>query len=293
MEDSIRTYGVRVHAYTIMPNHFHLLVQTPKANLSEFMRHFNICYTGWFNFRHDRCGHLFQGRYKAFLVDADNYLLEVSRYIHLNHARSLQKDPTNQDLWSKTMSYKWSSLPGYINDRSTLRFITYDLVLEMIGGRRSYRDFVKDGIEHEDQNPFEKVKEGAILGDADFIATVKSKFLSDGSLSEQPAYKNLVVPRIDPHLIIQTICESLGLDAATATKKMADGVTKGILCELLYRYSGLKETEIGELLGGIGYAAVSQSRRRLKQKTLENKNIGERLKSVEQRLAGLLSSVKI
>ncbi len=70
-----------------MPNHFHLLVCTPKGNLSEFMRHFNISYTGAFNRKYKRSGHLYQGRYKAFLVDRNNYLLEVSRYIHLNPLR--------------------------------------------------------------------------------------------------------------------------------------------------------------------------------------------------------------
>jgi len=70
-----------------MFNYFHLLLTTPEGNLSEFMRHFNISYTSAFNRRHDRVGHLYQGRYKAFLIDADNYLLEVSRYIHLNPIR--------------------------------------------------------------------------------------------------------------------------------------------------------------------------------------------------------------
>ncbi len=70
-----------------MSNHFHLFVKTPLGNLQEFMRHFNISYTSYYNWRHDRRGHLYQGRYKSFLVDADQYLQEVSRYIHLNPIR--------------------------------------------------------------------------------------------------------------------------------------------------------------------------------------------------------------
>jgi putative transposase len=79
---SLDIYHVSLLAYVCMANHFHLLVTTPEGNLSEFMRHFNISYTSAFNRRHRRSGHLYQGRYKAFLVDADSYLLEVSRYIH-------------------------------------------------------------------------------------------------------------------------------------------------------------------------------------------------------------------
>lgn len=87
LSESLETYQVVLFAYIMMTNHFHLLIQTRKANCSEFMRHFNICYTGWFNYHNSRCGNLYQGRYKAFLVDADTYLLEVSRYLHLNIVR--------------------------------------------------------------------------------------------------------------------------------------------------------------------------------------------------------------
>ncbi len=89
--DKVKTsneiYQVRIHAYVLMSNHFHLIVETPKGNLSEFMRHFNITYTAAYNRRHNRIGHLYQGRFKAILIDADNYLLELSRYVHLNPVR--------------------------------------------------------------------------------------------------------------------------------------------------------------------------------------------------------------
>lgn len=87
LRESLETYRVILYAYVMMSNHFHLVVQTVCANLSEFMRRFNICYTRWFNYHHRTCGHLYQGRYKAYLVDADNYLLQLSRYVHLNPVR--------------------------------------------------------------------------------------------------------------------------------------------------------------------------------------------------------------
>jgi hypothetical protein len=83
----LEIYGVALHGYVLKGNHFHVLVQTPKGNLSEFMRHFNIAYTGAYNRRHKRVGHLYQGRYKAILVEGDIYLLELSRYLHLNPIR--------------------------------------------------------------------------------------------------------------------------------------------------------------------------------------------------------------
>ena len=88
---SRQIYRVEVLAYVLMSNHFHLVVKTPLGNLQEFMRHFNISYTSYFNRRYKRVGHLYQGRYKAFLIDADSYLQEVTRYVHLNPVRVQRK----------------------------------------------------------------------------------------------------------------------------------------------------------------------------------------------------------
>ncbi len=81
---SVNIYSVKLFSYVLMSNHFHLLIETPKGNLAEFMRKFNITYTGYYNRRHDRVGHLYQGRYKSILVDKNEYLSILSRYIHLN-----------------------------------------------------------------------------------------------------------------------------------------------------------------------------------------------------------------
>lgn len=116
--ESLEIYQVVLHGYILMNNHFHLLVQTKRANLSEFMRRFNIYYTGWFNYHHGRCGHLYQGRYKAFLIDADNYLLEVSRYLHLNYVRGDRLCSENyRERWQHAKMYPWSSLPGFVQKK--------------------------------------------------------------------------------------------------------------------------------------------------------------------------------
>ena len=87
LEESVDAFNVEVHCYVLMSNHFHFLLKTPEGNLSRFMQRFNTAYTTYFNLRHRRSGHLYQGRYKAILVEADEYLLELSRYIHLNPVR--------------------------------------------------------------------------------------------------------------------------------------------------------------------------------------------------------------
>src|SRR5437016_13111861 len=108
---SIEIYGVKLHAYVLMSNHFHFIAETPKANLSEFMRHFNIGYTGGYNRRHRRVGHLYQGRYKAILVEGDIYLLELSRYLHLNPIRiKPHKGKGFAEQRRVLEKYRWSSL---------------------------------------------------------------------------------------------------------------------------------------------------------------------------------------
>jgi len=108
----------------------HLLLTTPDGNLSEFMRHFNISYTAFFNKRHHRVGHLYQGRYKAYLVDADNYLLEVSQYIHLNPVRiKAWSTKAPEDKWDVLMKYHGSSLPGYLWERKRQGFVNYEFIL--------------------------------------------------------------------------------------------------------------------------------------------------------------------
>ena len=85
---TVETYGWRLHAFVLMTNHDHLFVQTPEANLSVGMQFLNGSYTSYFNRRHRRAGHLFQGRFKGHLIDEEGYYLEVSRYIHLNPVRA-------------------------------------------------------------------------------------------------------------------------------------------------------------------------------------------------------------
>ena len=99
-------YHARIHVYCLMSNHYHLLLETPEGNLSQIMRHINGAYTTYFNTKRKRAGHLFQGRYKAILVEADEYATHLSRYIHLN--------PVRAGMVSVPEDYTWSSYHYYI-----------------------------------------------------------------------------------------------------------------------------------------------------------------------------------
>ena len=195
LSDGLKTYHIILFCYVLMDNHFHLFLETPLANLSEFMRWFNITYTSHYNRRHKRSGHLYQGRYKSILVEKDSYLHVLSRYIHLNPVRTKQKK--NASLTEKKnylKSYPWSSLLGYREDAKKDSFVDYAQILETYGGenrkgRKLYWDAicnnVSAGIDIK-----EKVIGGSILGSDKFIGWVRDRFLPS-KYREIPAVKQL------------------------------------------------------------------------------------------------------
>ena len=122
LRSALDIFGVRVHAYVLMSNHFHLIVETPKANLSEFMRQFNISYTSYYNRLHRRIGYLYQGRFKAIVVDKDSYLLELSCYVHLNPIRIRAKAERPETERIREIShYQWSTFLGTLTERRRSR----------------------------------------------------------------------------------------------------------------------------------------------------------------------------
>ncbi len=138
---TVETYGWRLHAFVLMDNHEHLFVETPEPNLSAGMQYLNGSYTGYFNRRVGRVGHLFQGRFKAHLVDEQGYFQVVSRYIHLN--------PVRASLVQRPGDYPWSSYAGYVHASKALNWVTYERVLRDFGPgsdaarRRRYVQYVE------------------------------------------------------------------------------------------------------------------------------------------------------
>jgi putative transposase len=291
LAESLETYQVILYAYILMKNHFHLLIRTRKANCSEFMRHFNICYTSWFNWRHGRCGNLYQGRYQAYLVDADTYLLEVSRYVHLNSIQGRgMRSLDYRDKWRYARLHKWSSLPGYLNERHVISIVDYDFILSVIGDRSAYHNFVVDGLKRGIESPFRKVKSRFILGDDGFVAQVK-KHLKRGSRREQPSYRDIVMSVLEPEVVLGILQREYGVSTVLLKRRSAQGVLRGIVADLLYKYCEITQAQIGRLLGNIDYMAVCQLRKRLKEKMQKDKEVREKYVKMEKLLKSELSNV--
>ncbi len=159
-----KKYHLVCHAYCLMHNHYHLLIETPEANLSKGIRQLNGVYTQRFNKRHRRTGHVFEGRYKATLVDKDSYLLEVARYIVLNPVRARMTDDPRQYRFSS-----YSATAGFTKPHPALStdFILAQFAKTRVTAAKRYRDFVKDGVD--ETSILKKTKGQVLLGDEDFV----------------------------------------------------------------------------------------------------------------------------
>ncbi|MGD8628349.1 MAG: transposase [bacterium] len=167
---AVDEFGWLVHAYCLMPNHYHLLAETPLPNLSRGMKKINGLYAQTFNLRHGRTGHVFQGRFHSILIDKDDYLLRLSRYIVLN--------PVRAGLVASPEEWPWSSYRAAIGTGPRPKFLVSDQIMAYFGSdrakaRRRYKSFVTSNLAQ--RAPWDKLLGGAILGSEDFLTAVRGR----------------------------------------------------------------------------------------------------------------------
>ncbi|MGE3154877.1 MAG: transposase [Nitrospiraceae bacterium] len=166
-----RRDGVQVHAYVLMPNHVHLLIETGERPLSRTMQTLQFTYSQYYNRRYDKSGHVFQGRYQAILCDRDAYLLELVRYLHLNPAR--MRAPLSP--WT----YPWSSHAAYLGQPGPVEISTAAVLeafhRQMGPARRAYRQFMREGVGLGHEDRFYDTVDQQMLGDTRFIAKVQRR----------------------------------------------------------------------------------------------------------------------
>jgi putative transposase len=286
LKASLEIYGVAVHAYVLMGNHFHLLVQTPKANLSEFMRHFNIAYTVAYNRRHNRVGHLYQGRYKAILVEGDSYLLELSRYLHLNPIRiKPHKGKGSAEQRRVLGKYRWSSLGGYLKPHERESWVNYDEVLGQVGGSRNrYRQFIEEGIKGGYDTPWEKLQGQVALGREEFLRRLKRKTNGTASSREQPSMKALEA--VNPEEVLRKVSRELRINTEEVVgKRPARRDYRALVMEMMYRYGRVGQGEIGSRMGGLDYSTVSRERKRLRERMAVDRELKRLVEKAERGLS--------
>jgi len=212
-----KRYNWLCHAYCMMDNHYHLLIETPDGNLSLGMRQLNGVYTQLFNKRHQRTGHLFQGRYKAILIQKDSHLLEVCRYVVLN--------PVRARMVERPEAWKWSSYLATAGRDSPALCLTTDWILGQFSRKRAkaeqeYRQFVEWGIGKE--TIWREVKGQSILGEDDFVEGLISHIRKHQDIPEIPkSHRYVNRPSLD-----KIFPKNVILDKKKRDKKIIDAVQK-------------------------------------------------------------------
>ena len=185
LEQVIVRYQWICHAYCLMDNHYHLLIETVEPNLSAGMRQLNGTYTQFFNRKINRVGHLFQGRFKSILVEKKRYLLELARYIVLNPVRAHIVKQPYQFTWSSYMATAGLlRCPDYLTTSWILQHFDKD---NYHIAQHKYRSFINEGINK--ASPLEELKAQILLGSEEFVTSLKSIFLDKEKVSEIPKHQ--------------------------------------------------------------------------------------------------------
>ncbi len=271
-------FSIIIHTYCLMDNHYHLLIETPEANLSVAMQWINVSYAGYFNAKRNRSGHLFQGRFKSILVDADEYLKHVSRYIHLN--------PVRAKIVAKPLEYRWSSYPAFIGREKKPDWLETGWLLTVFGRKKqkavvNFRLFV----EGTDDEAIENMDEIFILGNESFVTWVKDTFLSvRDDEKEIPQLKKLK-PKISPDLVVQEIRREFDCaieDIVTRGRK--NNTARDIAICLARNVCGMKGSELGEYFGNVSGASITMTHKRATEFLKNDKRYKDLVNRVSKRI---------
>lgn len=272
-------YGFILHAYVLMGNHYHLLGETPHANLSAIMHFISGSYTTYFNRKRNRSGHLFQGRYKSILIDRDSYLLELSRYIHLN--------PVKAHMVEKPDDYPYSSYGAYISPRKE-DIVTRDLIWTMISRDRNraptlYQTFVEEGLTEGQKDPFQDVYAGMILGKKSFIKEVLSHLDLDNLQREDTSARRSLKTPVSMEEIADTISRTLNVPREQITDKK--GMHRNLALYFIRRSTGFTNRELGQFFGNMTYSAVTKACQRFEEALKSDKNLRDTIGRIERQMS--------
>jgi putative transposase len=298
-------YQLSLYAYVLMPNHFHLLVEPSEDNLSRAMQWLNVSYSQWFNRRHQRTGHLFQGRFKSILVDWQRWGLELSRYVHLNpvrtgrqglgkteragHRAGLGKGVGGKVVQARLEmlhGWRWSSYPAYVGLAAVPSWLNCKPVLGLLGGQRgqrqtSYRQYVEKAVlEGAEESPWAQVHGQAVLGDQEFVAQLQAELRGDSR--EQAGLKQLK-KRSSWTEVVRVVEEMKGEPWETFRDRRGDWA-RDVALWLGRMECGLKLRELAEAAGLGHYGSVWTALRQLEQRRAADRELARFLSSAQRRL---------
>ena len=278
LQETSEMWNIRIAAYCFMPNHYHMLLQTPEANISRSMRHLNGIYTQRYNRRHQCDGQLFRGRYKSILIDTDSYLLQAVRYIHRN--------PLEAGLTDKMDSYQWSSHQGYISVAKKWDWLFKKTILSMLSKNRKdwlrrYKRWVSVEESGEVSEKLGAKKWPVCLGPQAFIDRIKKEYGKEKISRDVPSSRELLP---DYRRIVEGVCNAYETTAAEVLKmrrgKMNEARNAAIYLSRKLRRDTLKE--VGLRFGIDNDSTVSSVMERVKKRLETDRKFSRRLNEIAE-----------
>ena len=306
VEELVERFELAVHGYVLMDNHYHLLVETPRANLSAVMQWLGVSYTGAFNRRHRRVGHLFQGRFRSVLLD-EAAVAEVSRYVHLNPVRvrglGLNKAAQQQsragvgskpdatlvrERLQRLRQYRWSSYRAYAGATCRPNWLTTQRVAQMVGklNRRetaatAYRRFVETPLrEGLLESPWERLQAGVLLGPADFVRRWRGRVTGDAR--EQPQFK-----RLRPQPVFTDVVRAVEQIKGEPWERFRDRYGdwgRDMVVYVARRHGGLRLRELAAVTGGLDYGSVAMASKRFGKRLLTDRSLRQHYQRIKTQL---------
>ena len=293
MEESIQRFDVRLFLFCLMTNHVHLVLETPRANLSSFMHRLQTAYTVYFNRKHHQSGHLTQGRFGAAVVDEDEYILKLSRYVHLNpvFVRAYQSKSPRERI-EILRAYPWSSYRSYVGLSKVLSYMDYSPVLAMMDGPKkrqpaTYRRFVESGITDIDAAFIEaKQRSRLCVGSEACYARVRT--LYDRCLKQDHAKEDVSFRRVGRTLpvdrVLDCVCEALSIERGQLLRRQRNSWLRAIAAKALCDHSSLTQRQAAEALGMSTGVAVSRQLHRLSRALQGDKGLQKQLGAIRNRV---------
>lgn len=269
IKEASSRFGMEVHAYCLMGNHYHLLIKTPLGNLSRCIRHVNGVYTQRYNRLKGTDGPLFRGRFKAVLVEGDAYLLQLTRYIHRNPI------DMKRPLVAELATYPWSSYPAYLNKSPSPSWLNRDVSYQLLGKKnryRAYQSFVELGVDEEILAFYGKGKLKAVLGSDEFIESVLSE-----TDTNRPYFNELQARLPTIATIVSTVARQMHVEEKSiyisARGRGAANIPRWMALFLSREVGKHALNEISPAFGMTHISGVAHAIRNLEKAVNENKKL--------------------
>jgi putative transposase len=292
--EKVKDYGIRLYLFVLMKNHVHLVLETPGGNLSRFMHSLQTAYSVYYNLRHNRSGHFWQGRFGAKVAEGDEYLLKLSRYVHLNPVFvGRLKGMSMRERIEYLRGYSWSSYPSYIGKGRRVDFVEYGPMLSLMRVKKSqegkeYRKYVESGLAETDKEWKDAMEESRLsVGGEEFRRWVWDKHMD--LLKGRRKKEDVLLRKERGHVGAEEVLKVVAAEHGVAEERMSHrqrgGWVRPVAARMLCRYSGLTQREVAEMLKLKTGAAVSAQMRRLDAEQSGNRELRRQLDRIEEVLS--------